>query len=349
MRTSRRGFTLIELLVVIAIIGVLISLLVPAVQKVREAASRIECANNLKQIGIAIHSYYESHKRFPVGKGHSYTSTVPGAKVYARWSVHSQILPFLEQQPLYNSIDFNFPPETPGMGSTLINFMPAYQNPNRENAAACRTAVKGFLCPSDPAQPPADWPGQNNYYASQGLSFLCDLSEAQPSTLVPNANPDGVFYYLSDVGFNKLTDGSSQTAMFSEKKRGMGSPHPDLDMFIMPNQTTLNGTFQTCTSLNPATTPPLTSKQGFSWVMGEMCCTTYNHVSPPNTRTCAAPNFPGNMSNMAMQVPPSSYHTGGVNLLMCDGSVHFIVNSIDLTTWRGLGTRGGNEVIDWDN
>jgi prepilin-type N-terminal cleavage/methylation domain-containing protein/prepilin-type processing-associated H-X9-DG protein len=349
MKAQRGGFTLIELLVVIAIIGVLIGLLVPAVQKVREAASRAECENNLKQIGIAVHDYHDSYKRFPIGKGHSYTNTVPGAKVYARWSVHSQLLPFLEQEPLYRSIDFNFPPETPGMGNNLVNFMPAYQNPNRENAAACRTGVKGFLCPSDPVVPPPDWPGQNNYYASQGLSFLCDLSEAQRSTLVPQAFPDGVFYFLSDVRIAKLTDGTSQTAMFSEKKRGRGAPNPDLDMFIMPNQTTLDATFQTCMSLDPKTTPPLTSKQGFSWVMGEMCCTTYNHVAPPNTRTCAAPNFPGNMSNMAMQVPPSSYHTGGVNLLMCDGSVHFITNNINLDTWRGMGTRGGNEVINWED
>jgi prepilin-type processing-associated H-X9-DG protein len=139
--------------------------------------------------------------------------------------------------------------------------------------------------------------------------------------------------------------------MFSEKKRGRASPNPDLDMFIMPNQTTLDATFQTCMGLDPKTTPPLTSKQGYSWVMGEMCCTTYNHVAPPNSRTCAGVNFPnGDMGNMAMQVPPSSYHTGGVNVLMCDGSVHFITNGIDLNTWRGLGTRNGEEVIsNWDN
>jgi prepilin-type processing-associated H-X9-DG protein len=196
--------------------------------------------------------------------------------------------------------------------------------------------------------PDPNWPGQNNYYASQGLSFLCDLSESLHSTIAPGAAPDGVFYYLSDVRIASLTDGTSQTAMFSEKKRGRGAPYPDSSMFIMPNQTTLDATYQACEGLNPMTAPPLTTKQGYSWVMGEMCCTTYNHVAPPNARTCAGIPFPGTMANMAMQVPPSSYHTGGVNVVMCDASVHFITNEINLATWRGMGTRNGNEVVSFD-
>jgi prepilin-type processing-associated H-X9-DG protein len=96
---------------------------------------------------------------------------------------------------------------------------------------------------------------------------------------------------------------------------------------------------------NPQTATPLTSKQGASWVMGEMCCTTYNHVSTPNTTTCAGSPFPGNMSNMSMNVPPSSRHTGGVNVLMGDGSVRFVRDSVDLTTWRAMGTMNGGEVV----
>jgi prepilin-type N-terminal cleavage/methylation domain-containing protein/prepilin-type processing-associated H-X9-DG protein len=347
MTRSRSAFTLIELLVVIAIIAVLIGLLLPAVQKVREAASRLKCQNNLKQIGLALHHYHDAHQRFPIGKGPDYRAAMPGVPVYARWSVHSQLLPYLEQDNLYKSINFDFPPETPGMRGA-VPFMPAYQNPGRVNATACRTRVVTFLCPSDGAQEPQDWPGQNNYVANQGRQFLCDLSEQQPSTIAPNEQPDGPFYYLSKSRMASLLDGTSRTVLFSEKLRGQGYPNPRTDMFIMQNTTTLNDTYQMCNALNPASALPLTVWQGASWVMGEMCCTTYNHVSGPNTRTCAGIGFPGNMANMAMQVPPSSDHPGGVNALMGDGSVRFITNGIDLAVWRALGTVNGGEVIPGD-
>jgi prepilin-type N-terminal cleavage/methylation domain-containing protein/prepilin-type processing-associated H-X9-DG protein len=334
----RAGFTLIELLVVIAIIAVLIGLLLPAVQKVREAAARTQCINNLKQIGLALHNYHDVNRAFPFGKGPSYT----GSPVYARWSIHSQLLPFVEQDNLFKSIDFTRPPETPGMEG-VINFMPAYQNPGRVNAAACRTRVGTFICPSDPANTPGDWPGQNNYYASQGVQFLCDLTESQPSTIAPAERADGPLYYLSKTRMADLTDGTSNTCVFSEKRRGNGSPDPKTDMKVMSVQTTLDGSYNTCRNLNPVTATPLTSKQGYSWVMGEMCCTTYNHVSPPNTTTCASTGFPGNMSNMAMVVPPSSSHTGGVNVVMGDGSLRFVNDSISLAAWRAMGTRNGGE------
>jgi len=341
-RSNRRmmGFTLIELLVVIAIIAILIGLLLPAVQKVREAAARIKCQNNLKQLALALHSYNDARQSFPYGKGPSY----PGAVVYARWSVHSQLLPYIEQDPLYKSIDFKFPPETPGMAG-VINFMPPWQNPNRENAAACRSVVSTFLCPSDGTQGDPTWPGVNSYVASQGVQFLCDLSESLPSTLAPNERPDGPLYYLSKIKLTDLIDGTSNTAVFSEKMRGRGSPDPVADMKTMPNQSTLNDAYTVCKNLDPLTATPLTSKQGYSWVMGEMCCTTYNHVATPNTTTCAGIGFTGNMANMAMVVPPTSYHTNGVNVAFGDGSVRFIPNSVSLQSWRAMGTIRGAEVI----
>ena len=117
---------------------------------------------------------------------------------------------------------------------------------------------------------------------------------------------------------------------------------------INPTPTAMDATFQACQALNPMTSLRLTRRQGMSWVMGEMCCTSYNHVSTPNDKTCAAPNFPGTMANMAMQVPPSSYHPGGVNVLYGDGAVHYIKNTVDLRNWRAMGTRNGGEVISSD-
>jgi prepilin-type N-terminal cleavage/methylation domain-containing protein len=339
MVRRRFAFTLIELLVVIAIIAILIGLLLPAVQKVREAGARLQCQNNLKQIGLACHNYHDVNKQFPFGKGPSY----PGEQPYARWSVHSQILPYMEQDNLYKAIDFTHAPSTPGMQGAG-NFMPAYTN---ANLAACETLVKMFICPSDPAGPMGSggWTGSNNYVGNLGKVYLCDLSEQNPSTIDSSATPNGIFYYLSHVRITDITDGTSNTALFSEKLRGNGSPNPRADMLTMPNQSSMAAALATCQSLNPNSTPALTHWQGRSWVMGEMCCTTYNHVATPNTTSCAGIGFGTNMANMAMIVPPSSGHTNGVNVLLGDGSVHFITNSIDINTWQGMGSRNGGEVL----
>lgn len=348
----RSGFTLIELLVVIGIIAVLIALLLPAVQMAREAARRTQCRNNLKQIGLALHNYSATHQVFPFGKGLDYRRVLPGIPVYPRWSAQAMILPYLEQANVYSNMNFDFPPETPGMGGPVINFMPAYQNLGRVNADPCRTPLAVFLCPSDLQTTPSDsfsggdWPGQNNYVANQG-GWLCDRSNQPggPGDIAQGEVQTGVLYYLSRVREADILDGTSHTAFFSEKLRGHAVPDPQTDMFIMTNTNSLDQTHDVCENLNTSTATPLMSKQGWSWVMGEMCCTLYNHVSTPNTTTCAAVPFPGTMTNMAMDVPPSSHHRGGVNVLMVDGSVRFVGTSVDLTVWRAVGTRAGKEQI----
>ena len=281
MFRKRSGFTLVELLVVIAIIGILVALLLPAVQAARESARRTQCINNLKQIGIAMHNYHDTFKSFPFGKGASYT----GAAGYARWSAHALLLPFMEQGPLHASIDFRFAPATPGMGG-VINFMPAYTNPGNINLVASQTLVSGFICPSDSSSTASGWPGQNNYAGNQG-GWLCDRSDTAPTAndIAPGELQTGVLYYLSRIRLADITDGTSSTVCFSERLRGNGTPKPKTDMFVIANQTSLQATYQECTNINPNTATPLTSKWGWSWVMGENCCTLYNHVSTPNTLT----------------------------------------------------------------
>lgn len=335
---KRHGFTLIELLVVIAIIAVLIALLLPAVQQAREAARRSQCRNNLKQMGLAIHNYHDNNKLFPFGKGPSYT----GAPVYARWSQHAMLLPYLDQAPLYKSIRFTLPPDTPGMGG-VIAFMPAFTSPGGVNTTSSTATVPMFLCPSDG---PTNGPGQNNYVGNQG-GWLCDRSDAPGAAtdVSPSEVQTGIFYFLSRVKSSDVRDGLSQTAFFSERRRGNGSPDPRSDLYVIPAQTSLNATYSTCMSLNTTTATPLTSKWGYSWVMGENCCTQYNHVAVPNTVSCAGTGFVGTMTNMAMQVSPSSYHAGGVHVMMGDGAVHFANDKIDLNVWRAVGSRSNKESV----
>lgn len=345
MRRRRAGFTLIELLVVIAIIGVLIALLLPAVQAAREAARRAQCTNQLKQLGIAIHNYHDVFRALPFGKGLDYSMVLPSAPMYARWSTHSQLLMFMEQKPLFDSINFSLPPESPSLDTMGMGFMPAYQDPDRSNMTASRIVISTFLCPSD-GNTGGDWPAGNNYFGNEG-TWLCDLCDQMPSTTAPGEMARGPFYNRSCVNLSSMTDGTSQTAFFSERIRGNGSASPRSDMYQMNNQLTLDQTYQACTTLDTTMAMPMTSRIGACWVIGDMTCTTYNHVGGPNKRTCAGmpSDMSGSMANMSVQLPPSSYHPGGVNLLMGDGGVRFIKDSIALPAWRALSTRNGGEVL----
>jgi prepilin-type N-terminal cleavage/methylation domain-containing protein len=356
MRTGKsnqaRGFTLIELLVVIAIIAVLIALLLPAVQSAREAARRIQCTNNLKQLGLGIHNYIDSFQCLPFGKGDNYMTEVMSAPVYARWSTHSQLLAYLEQGPLFNAINFNLPPETPFMDSYSMGFMMAFQDPNRENATISGIAISAFLCPSDPAGSAGQtgWNSGNNYYGNEG-SWLCDACQQTPSTVVPGYLPQGPLYNRSCINLASMTDGTSNTAFFSERRRGQGTPDLKNDLYQMNNAMTLDQTWLTCNTLDMTMPMPLTSWMGATWTIGDMSCSTYNHVSTPNTRACAGMGsggmmmMNGSMANMAVQLPPSSYHPGGVNLMLGDGSIRFIKETVALPTWRALSTRNGGEIV----
>jgi prepilin-type N-terminal cleavage/methylation domain-containing protein/prepilin-type processing-associated H-X9-DG protein len=336
---ARRAFNLIELLIVVAIIAVLIGLLLPAVQKLREAAHRTKCANNLRQIGVAAHNYHATYSRLPSGA----SIGTPQA------SVLLLLLPHLEETARYQQFDL----------SKLV-MDPA------NHAARINGDVPIYICPSDPSggvnmdTEPATAPrgpsGRTNYYGNAGThGWWRDFAGA----IAKSSQLTGVFALGSQVRLEDIHDGTICTAMFSEIKRGAGGTANDRQDVtrIPPTQWNTPGTNE-ATNPNNIGRPPealtvlcdaaalTTNLTGLEYYRGAAKFILYTHTFPPNYsgRDCAI--FPGEDQ---FHLASRSYHPGGVHVCFADGSVRFVSDGIDFKIWMAHGTRNGGEVIPMFN
>lgn len=325
-----RGFTLVELLVVIAIIGVLVSLLLPAVQAAREAARRMQCSNNLKQIGLALHNYENTYKTLPMG---SVIPTAATGVISNNSSTHPLILPFLEQSAVHSLFDFNVD-----------------LNTHANNQAARQQKLAAFACPSHPK--PADF-----ILAAPQCPQGCGTSNYMQS-LGNNANyasNDGPFARRFGARFADILDGLSNTGMFSEIRIGpstgattgtVAAGSPD-DYSVATNLPF--GTWDASPTGDTIAVPDCDNRATPAWLYrgkqyyrGIPIPTYYSHTLTPNSRLRDCVRGTGvDRGHLAAR----SYHPGGVEIVLCDGSVRFVSNSVSELTWRALGSRANSEPL----
>ncbi len=333
MRRSNRpgGFTLIELLVVIAIIAVLIALLLPAVQSAREAARRIQCVNNLKQLGLAMHNYHQAINAFPIGALGIRSPTLyaragdPTGKVNRRtWAF--LILPYVEQGSMYNAVNFSLP-FNPPIGAA--------------NETVSAVLVPGFLCPDDPTvnQIDQDNRREGNYVVNWGNTnwsqdMFAGYNPFVGNPLLQQGNPvpflGAPFTMDRAYGIQNITDGTSNTLLMAEVVIGATEGAKGYE-----HRGDIYNDDYNCAMFMAYTTPNSTIPD---WVANGYCRYPYQ-TNPP----CISSPKALNAYNAAR-----SYHPGGVNALMADGSVKFFKSTIAVMTWRALSTTIGGEVVSSD-
>jgi prepilin-type N-terminal cleavage/methylation domain-containing protein/prepilin-type processing-associated H-X9-DG protein len=348
----RKAFTLIELLVVIAIIAVLIALLLPAVQAAREAARRAQCVNNLKQIGLALHNYISYANVLPPGRINSHIAGLGNC-----WGAYAQMLPQLEQQAIFNSFNFNLPPDvddSPSVTTALAN------------STGYSTFITSLLCPSD--SPPVlvtvagTLNATHNYNVNTGSGYPVVQFPVAPLTGTPN----GPFFENSRISPASFQDGMSNTVAVTETIRSVpGATYASnpLGVFLVTGDNATTGPplnsdadyVTLCLSL-PLTTTQDQDSRGVRWHYGAPGHTMYNHRRVPNDQQpdCRGGLPHSNRSDplwswLSLNITARSLHPGGVNSLLGDGHVQFIKNSINVGVWQALATVAGGEVISADS
>src|SRR5262245_53469919 len=310
----RLGFTLIELLVVIAIIAVLVSLLLPAVQKVREAAARLSCSNNLKQIGLALHNYHDTNDRLPAGSlclNGTCGNTNAAESTWMTW-----LLPFIEQENLYRTANFNL---GFGQGST-----------NHPNNHLTSTVLKSFLCPSDGDVPVSNWGAspvwaRGNYAGNNGIGPMTE-------TVTPDTTrPQGVFMLNSKYKLTDITDGTTNTVFVSELIKVPGTVTDSVNNGGTDWRGVMHYSEGPLYQHNYTPNSPVPDE-----VRRGMC------VSIP-AAPCLGTTTSWNPKRITFTA--RSRHAGGVNVLLGDVSVRFASNNVSLATWQALSSPQGGEVL----
>jgi len=341
------GFTLIEVLVVIAIIGILVALLMPAVQMAREAARRVRCTNNLKQIGLASANYESTYGVTPM-----FEPSWGGVADNGLYSGLSRLLPFLDQEALYNGINFSLPgSDVPASGGDVAVL---------ENRTVAQAKLSVFLCPSDGEKnrrsPDV---GDNSYCANYGLPQIVRnrvTGYASVAFVPPPSTPAGFFRDQSAVVRDKsIVDGTSKTAAFSERLINAGLVTPRVEPrrlyfeLIRPASATNWSLVALADVCDTATTPlDYSDRIGGSWLSGDARYgNMFTVLMTPNAKSCSDTFSQGGFALYFASgdsgLTPSSNHSAGVNVAMADGSVQFISDSIDRNAWWAMGTRDGGE------